>query len=522
MFGRKILRMNRPAFALALALSLLWSGGWSDRGQGELSAKRRRPAAGKTPVKITDQSIRKSLVIVRISTIYPDYRRPWVKEAGQNFSVVGLVLPGKRILMLANDARHAGLLEVRKFSSYRRSIAKVALLDMESNLAILKVDEPGFFKDLVPLAAGETPLPGANISAVKVDNLFRVYRERAQVMEVNPVADFGFTFLPVAVVRTNEPFRQGGLLICGNIRVCGFIGYTDQEKRAEAIPGSTMNAFRKRATGARYAGFVAQGFEVAGVVDPVLREYYKLTADLKGPLVTRVLPGTSSWGTLQKDDVLLSIDGVRLDNQGFYEDPFYGRQHAGMLLARDSKNRLRIPGQTVGVVVFRGGKRVSLKMSLRAYRGGAERIKWMLNDTPPYLVESGLVFLELSVPFLKRVYGARWRTASIELAHLYKTRRFYQKPDDERIVILALVLPDGVNRGYEAMGEAPVETLNGRPLRNLKHMHELLKELADSGQKVVTLGLPGGRKIYLDLENRNRVNTRIKQRYNLPRISTWD
>lgn len=488
-----------------------------------LRAEQSSDSAAITPL---DLSIRKSVVLVRISPIYYNYAIPWVRQGGSSYTVVGLVLPGKRILVLANDIRNAALLEVTRYSSYERSLAKVELLDIEANLAMLSVADEGFFDDLLPLpVATQDPAPGQRVSAVKIDSVFRVYREKLQVKEVNASADFGFTHLPVTVFRSSEPFQNGGVLLCEERHICGFIGYSDKEKRTESIPPSTFDTFRKRASGSGrdpYQGFVSQGFVLDQLVDPVQREYYRVPKKIRGALVSRVIPGTSAFGVLQPEDVLLSIDGVAVDDLGFYEDPRFGRQHALLLGNRGNRASARRPGDTVRVRVFRKGKEQNLQMKLRAYSGRAERIPWLVSGQPEYLVENGLLFLEMSVPLVRQLYGKAWQRSAIELAELYQRRRFYEQPGDDRIVLLAGVLPDPVTRGYGELRGAPIVSLEGQPVRNLREMRETILKLKAKGQPIARLQLSGGQPIYINIADRDAINARVNKRYQIPASSSWD
>lgn len=468
-----------------------------------------------------DLSIRKSIVLVRITPIYYNYAIPWVKQPGQSYTVVGLVIPGKKIMVLANDIRNAALLEVTRYSSYERSLAKVSLIDIEANLALLSVDDEKFFDNLLPLPAGQDPAPGGSVTAVKIDQVFRVYREKLQIKEVNASADFGFTHLPVTVFRSSEPFQNGGILLCEVRHVCGFIGYSDQEKRTESIPPSTFEVFRKRASSGDYSGFVSQGYVLDQLVDPVQREYYRLPDSVRGALVSRVIPGTSAYGVLKPEDILLSLDGVPVDDLGFYEDAQFGRQHA-LLLGNRSPAGIRRPGESVQVKVFRDGKKQTLRMKLRSYSGRAERIRWLIQGEPDYLVENGLLFLEMSVPLVRQLYGKAWQRSAIELAQIYQKRRFYEQPADDRIVLLAGVLPDPVTRGYEELRGAPVVALNGEPVHNLKQMREKILDLKKSGESIVQLELSGGQPVYLNIKDRDAINRRINERYQIPASSSWD
>ncbi|MEQ9366383.1 MAG: hypothetical protein RIF32_19235 [Leptospirales bacterium] len=503
-------------FAAALALGFGLFAGYPTGGAADPGGLRAEP--GTIPL---DLSIRKSVVLVRITPIFYNYAIPWVKQPGQSYTVVGLVMPGKKILVLANDIRNAALLEVTRYSSYERSLAKVDLIDIEANLALLSVGDDTFFDNLLPLPAGRDPVPGGSVTAVKIDQVFRVYREKLQIKEVNASADFGFTHLPVTVFRSSEPFQNGGILLCQVRYVCGFIGYSDQEKRTESIPPSTFAVFRKRAQSGDYSGFVSQGYVLDELVDPVQREYYRLPKSIRGALVSRVIPGTSAFGVLKPEDVLLSMDGVAVDDLGFYEDPQFGRQHA-LLLGNRSPGGIRKPGDVVRLKVFRDGEEQSLQMPLRSYSGRAERIPWLVPGEPDYLVENGLLFLEMSVPLVRQLYGKAWERNAIELAQIYQEKRFYENPGDDRVVLLAGALPDPVTRGYEDLRGAPVESLNGEPVHNLKQMRETILELKNAGETIVELRLSGGQPVYLNIKDREAINRRVNARYQIPASSSWD
>ena len=196
---------------------------------------------------LSDRALRRSIVQVRISSSQYEYTRPWVRQAGRTYSVLGLVVPGNRILVRASDVDRATLLEVTKYSSYEPVLARVDIMDTEVNLALLQLEsEDGFFTDLLPIPAGADPELGETVTAYKVDQLFRGYRERVDVTEVDSVADYGFTFLPVMVFRTRESFPGGGILLSGD-RICGFISYASRDNRVEAIPALGFDTFRRRA-----------------------------------------------------------------------------------------------------------------------------------------------------------------------------------------------------------------------------------------------------------------------------------
>ena len=186
------------------------------------------------------------------------------------------------------------------------------------------------------------------------------------------------------------------------------------------------------------------------------------------------------------------------------------------------KQGLRRPGQQVRLEVFRDQKRTTIELPLVSYQGGAERITWFGRTQPVYLVENGFIFLELSRPLLQQAFGGDWKRKAIELAQIFEEQQYYEQPASDRIVVLARILPDPINQGYEEIYMKPVEQLNGQPVQNLRAMAEQLDRMAADVRAHVRLTLKGGQPIFLDLANRQAANQRIQQRYGVPALRRLD
>ena len=81
----------------------------------------------------------------------PDYFLPWNDFAPSESSASGCVISGKRILSNAHAVSDQTFLMVRKQSSPKKYVARVLFVGHDCDLALLTVDEPGFFDDLKPM-----------------------------------------------------------------------------------------------------------------------------------------------------------------------------------------------------------------------------------------------------------------------------------------------------------------------------------------------------------------------------------
>jgi hypothetical protein len=176
---------------------------------------------------------------------------------------------------------------------------------------------------------------------------------------------------------------------------------------------------------------------------------------------------------------------------------------------------LRLPGETVPVVVWRDGREQTLKMVLRSYTGQAERIPWHVADQPEYVIENGLVFLELSIPYIREVLGANWQSSPHHFNFLVREKRFYDDQEKDRPVILGSVLPDESNRSYENYAGSAVAELEGQAVLDLADFKKRLDSLARAGKPMASVMLAGGQKAILSLKDRQGINDRILKRYGI-------
>ena len=97
--------------------------------------------------------------LVRITTTSQDanYREPWEPGAISGAVGTGFVIDGQRILTNAHVVSNARFLTVEKEDDPRKYTAKVQFVAHDCDLAVLKINEPGFFDTTAPLEFGGIP-----------------------------------------------------------------------------------------------------------------------------------------------------------------------------------------------------------------------------------------------------------------------------------------------------------------------------------------------------------------------------
>ena len=297
-------------------------------------------------LELTPQSnLKKNFVILTITKTNYHPLRPWVREVDHNFIAIGVVVRDNRILALAEDVRDAALIEASTHASYTKTPVQIEYWDDAANLALLTVKDPGFFKKLQPLVLGQEMDIGSFVTGIHLDRIFHTYSERLRVQEIVVGSKSNFTELPLYSFHTKETYPYGGALLC-KTKLCGFISYSESEINSQAITISTIRAFLQAAEDtpkvtaknkSMISSFISQGFFLQEIVDPVMRQYYRIPKQHSGVMVTQVIPNTSAWEVLQPKDILVAIDDIPLDDLGLYEHPGWGKQPAPLLLTMKNK-----------------------------------------------------------------------------------------------------------------------------------------------------------------------------------------
>jgi len=173
--------------------------------------------------------------------------------------------------------------------------------------------------------------------------------------------------------------------------------------------------------------------------------------------------GSSAWGNLQRDDVILAVDGIPVADDCTI--PLANSARTDFSYAIERKQI----GEPVVLTVWRGAREQSVSLVLSDYRALV---------TPPsypprcrYRIEGGIVFQPVDkhcVESLKDyVPPAVYKAVVAEEA---------QSADRRELVVLTSILPHAVNRGYQDWVWDLVESVQGIPVRDFDHFNQLLDE----------------------------------------------
>jgi hypothetical protein len=171
------------------------------------------------------------------------------------------------------------------------------------------------------------------------------------------------------------------------------------------------------------------------------------------------------------------------------------------------------------VKVLRDGERLDLRLSLRSMRPDLDRVPpYVYGRGPDYVVTGGLVFQELTRPYLG-AWGDWARRAPPRLL-VAIDREPDDAPGSKRIVILSSVLPDAANLGYQELRDLMVERVNGRPVASLADLRQAFAAPRGDFHVVEFVAGQGAARLVLDVEEARAAAARLRQAYGIERLDS--
>jgi S1-C subfamily serine protease len=412
----------------------------------------------------------KQIVSLQVTHQSFDEHRPWTKGTPNTRIGSAVVLEGNQLLTEAKLIRDAILIQLQKNGGAARVPARVVHVDADIDLALLEVDEPGFFDDLQPVRFAKSAPGEGTVHLARWRNQ-QYETSESQIAGINvrenPTGSITHAFLSLSTDLSNggwaEPVFDDGELVGLSILQNGQL--------ASVIPVELLSAYVRIARSDDDTGFPSFRPYWQFGQDPAMAAYLGLTGEPRG-VVLRFIPwGSTGCDALKPWDLILSVEGHDLDALGNYEHPRYG-QLAFQHIVVDSRRT----GDVVRFRILRNGKELDLDVELRRNPGA----DWLIPErrdqsAPPYLIAGGLVLRELDGNYL-RSWGDEWRkNAPSDLVQRYDREREFQTAQRRRILLLSRVLPDRYNLGYHELANLALTEINGRSVDSVADADEAFR-----------------------------------------------
>src|SRR5207302_902059 len=283
-----------------------------------------KPSATPPPVapiviaapKQPNGKIQKSLVRITSTEVEPDYRAPWNTGAIGRGVGAGFVIDGPRIMTNAHVVSNTRYLTVERDGDPNKYPARVVFVAHDCDLALITVDSPEFFKNMVPLGFGGIPELESTVSAYG----YPIGGERMSVT-TGIVSRIDFQLythssidqhLAIQISAQINPGNSGGpVMQDGKVVGVAFQGYSGDVAQGVAymIPTPVIKRFLQDISNGHYDEYPDLAITYAKLQNPAQRKFLGLKDDDRGILLSSVTATGPADGILYPGDVLLAIDG---------------------------------------------------------------------------------------------------------------------------------------------------------------------------------------------------------------------
>jgi S1-C subfamily serine protease len=458
------------------------------------------------------EDMKKAMVKIYTVVKEPNFNTPWNMYGIESVTGSGCVIEGNRIITNAHLVSDHTFIQVRLYGHPDKHTARVVAVAHEVDLALLTVDNPDFFDNtpFVPLAdlpeiqqevmVMGFPIGGDTLS-MTAGIVSRIEHQR--------YVHSGMNFLAIQLDAAINSGNSGGPVLTQH----GLVGVVMQsleysENIGYVVPVPLVQHFLEDLQDGRYDGFPEDGVMLLSMENPGMKKKYGLDTDSHGALVYKVLRDSSAFGVIKPDDIILSIDGHKIANDGTVAFRANERTSA------EYYTQLHQIGENISLEIIRNREKLLLELNLDNPSGSSWIVPAEMYDRKPaYYIYGGLVLCPLTLNYLKAFsWEEDWKVYAPDhfMSLLHRRNR---SVDNEEIVILIKILPQAVNKGYEQYSDLHIVKVNDKKINNLR---ELIAIVEKDTSEYVTFQDLEGIKIVIDRKEAEASLNDILSIYDVP------
>ena len=453
--------------------------------------------------------------VVQIFTSYqlPNWSAPWIFDLPRRASGTGFLIGGDRIMTNAHVVAWTTQLIVRRYHDPKPYFAKVEFVAHDIDLAVIKVEDPDFYKGMKPLDFG--PLPKVRSQVITYGfpaggQQISYTRGVVSRIEVQGYVHIGNrAFLAVQTDAAINPGNSGGPVIQDD-KVVGvaFEGIAGLQSTGYFIPTIIIHHFLDDIKDGVYDGVPEAGLELSAIQNPAFRRMLKLPEESKrGVRVDQILDIPDTEAAIKPNDVIMQVGDYPVDDDGTIT---YDGNTVGVSTAVD----LAQNGDTIPLKIWRDGRMTDVKLPVKVYTDDAAQGN-QYDVLPHYYIYGGLIFTPLSLDYLK-TYGQNWtdsagRELIYELVYRHLEDPKHWRPEP---VVLASILDHAVNANFTTRGQAMVDKINGMRIERLSDVPKAFA--ATSGHDAIIEFLPDHHFEVIRKDAAEKANPDILSTYSVP------
>jgi S1-C subfamily serine protease len=450
--------------------------------------------------------LRENIVKIYVTKSEHDYFNPWQMKDRYTVEGSGAIIEGNLVLTNAHLVSDSTFIQVKRTGQTRKFTARVRHVGHLCDLAVLEVKNPSFFPQVLPLSIGELCRVGDEITVFGFPNWneqLTITRGIVSRVSHDQYAHSRARLLSCQIDAAINHGNSGGPVMDGG----KVVGVAMQGGRGEnegyMVPVPVIEHFLDDIADGSYNGTPDLGISYQTMENGQMRAYYGMGEHHSGILVHKIAPSSPARGVLQPDDVILSVDGRAVANDGTVVLRGDERTQFEYLVQQQQL------GDRTALQVLRNKTTLQLTLKLDLSVGESRLVPFrQYDEEPTYYIFAGFIFVPLTENILLDFGG--WFDAPLILA--YPALYGEAANAGEQVILIIDVLSDEVNAGYEDFYYETIAKVNGEPVHS---MTDLIRSIETSRKPYHVLATARGDKIIIDRKLARKSRRRILETYRI-------
>ena len=462
---------------------------------------------------LTD-TMKDSIVYLEISKHSYDQSEPWKHGDISEDWACACAVGEYQVITTAESVADHTYLKVLRSGQNEFIGAKIVIVDYETNLCLIQLDPNQLDKPLNPLEFNEDYWRGEEVDCYWLSSENSLYNGRGYLDKVNvqKAQTSHVKYLRYIVADASQRTSHGEVYCIGSAPV-GIACWSDNDNETDLIPAEIINRFLTSTKNGDYKGFGKVGFVVSELLNPAMRSFLKMPESLKsGIYVADVYNLGTGHDILQKDDVILSIDGNTLDPYGRFLHPKYEQ------LLFDHLITGKTVGENLSFEIWRNGTKTEIKTNVESFKTSEMLVPYNeFDQQPEFIVTAGFILQKLTRDYLMEFGRDMAGNAPSQLYQYYLNFAYKPTPERREIVVLSYVLPTQFNIGYASLGYMVVSKFNGMKISSLDDILTAQKLNPDSKYDVIELELDSP-VVVIEREHIKAANMFIQKNFGVTKL----
>ena len=460
-----------------------------------------------TPAQATDLNELSKAVVKLYPTAQPwNFSQPWSKQGARTSVCTGFLIQ-EGILTNAHCVTDMTFLQIELPGVADKVEGERVAVSHDVDLALVRLKNPGDFpKDIPIIHFGDLPKLREKVVSVGYPIGGRQVSYTEGVVSRIDIMKYAHSGVANLMVQSDAPLNpgnSGGPVFSDETGDC--LGVATQgapggQSIGYFIPTPVVAQFLQDWKDGTIAGVPALGASIQGLESPTLRKFLGMNSDQSGVRIINVARDGSAHGVFEANDVVLTIDGHKVLNDG--QVPFRDHGKIGMTYYVATRQ----VGDALNFTILRNGKVRDVKVRLKSDDFMVIPFTPLYERPPAYYEVGGLVFRSIERRNLgKRIPGG--------ISKYLGTMRGDNDVPEELVVIGDIYEAD-VNKGYGgSYSNIRVMRVNGKSIKYLKDVSDAID--ANTKAHYPVIELEDDSVVVLDKKLIARDEKALRERYGI-------